>query len=283
MNPLATFEARSQTRSAVAGTAHLRFVRSGSQTIVERSFASSPVKLFSTRTSGQSCRVYSATLGGGLVGGDAVRMTLELAKGARALLLTQASTKVYRSLRPASQFISAVIEDDAVLAMVPDPIVCFARADFSQEQRYELTNNANLVAVDWMTSGRHASGERWVFTRYSSRLDVRRGGRRILYDGLLLEEETVSIAERLRGFEVYVTVVVTGPLVSASARDLVHTASQLPVSTRPDMIESASSLADGGAILRIAGVNLEQVAQILRDKLAFLHPLLGDDPWSRKW
>ena len=46
---------------------------------------------------------------------------------------------------------------------------------------------------------------------------------------------------------------------------------------------SASPLRDGGALLRMAGVSVEQVAHAFRSHLAFLSPLLGDDPWSRKW
>jgi urease accessory protein len=112
------------------------------------------------------------------------------AEGARAVVTTQASTKVYRSLRPASQEVKSSIADDALLVVLPDPVVCFAGGDFSQEQRYDLQPRASLVLVDWMTSGRHATGERWAFHHYSSRIDIRRAGRRVLYDMLRLDAET---------------------------------------------------------------------------------------------
>lgn len=268
--------------AAVAGTAHLTFVRAGARTILERSYATSPVKLFATRAE-PACWVYSATLGGGLVGGDDVRMTIDVANGALALLATQASTKVYRSLRPASQWISASIADDALLAVVPDPIVCYAEADFSQRQRYELEARGNLVVVDWITSGRHGSGERWAFARYESRIEITRGASRILHDGLVLEEAAGNIGERMGRFQVCLTAALTGPLVNDAAATLVTAASQLPIVRNCDLIESAVPLADGGALLRIAGVSVEQVAHRLREHLVFLLPLLGDDPWSRKW
>lgn len=269
--------------TAIAGTAHLRFVRSGSQTVLERSFATSPLKLFTTRNRGSSCWAYSATLGGGLVGGDAVRMTLEVRAGARALLATQASTKVYRSLQPASQTIGATVEDDALLAVIPDPVVCFAGADFSQAQRYQLSRAASLVAIDWMTSGRHESGERWAFARYESRIDVKREADRILYDGLVLEQDATSIAERMGRFQVYLTGVLTGPLISREAAAISDATSRIAISKHSDLIESAARLVDGGTLLRIAGVSAEQVARLLKQRLAFLHPLLGDDPWRWKW
>lgn len=269
--------------TAVAGTARLRFSRAGSQTVLERSFATSPIKLFSTRGGGSACWVYAATLGGGFVGGDAVRMTVEAAEGARALLTTQASTKVYRSRLPASQHIVGSVDDDALLAMVPDPVVCFAGAHFSQEQRYELSSRANLVVVDWITSGRHAVGERWLFHHYASRIDVRRAGRRIVFDAVVLTDADGSIADRLGRFEVSATAVITGPLVYEAAAQIVQEVSNLPVGKHAELVVSAWPLADGGALLRMCGLSVERVTAALHERLAFLRPLLGDDPWSRKW
>jgi urease accessory protein len=267
----------------MSGTAHMRFSRAGAQTILVRSYATSPVKLFTTRNHAGACWVYAATLGGGFVGGDAVRMTLDVGAGAHALLTTQASTKVYRSLKPASQQISAIVHEDALLAVVPDPIVCFAGADFSQDQRYDLAGRANLVVLDWITSGRHAAGERWAFSHYSSRIQIARDGKRMFYDGLTLQNETDTIAERMGRFDVWASCVITGPRVADAAAAIVDRIAQLPVHARADMIESACALAGGGALLRIAGCRVEQVSRHLKSQLHFLQPLLGDDPWTRKW
>lgn len=284
MNLLTARAELNKTRTvAVAGTAHLRFAYTRSKTVLERSFATSPVKLFTTRNCGSACWVYAATLGGGLVGGDAIHMTVEVKSGARALITTQASTKVYRSLRPASQTLTAAIEDDALFAVIPDPIVCFAGADFSQAQHYELTHCANLVAIDWVTSGRHATGERWAFARFESRIEITRESKRVLYDGILLRNHPSPICERMGRTQVYATVLLTGPLVSQAAATIAEEIRRLPISQQSDLIESSSPLADGGTLLRIAGVHVEEVAHRLRQRLVFLHPLLGDDPWSRKW
>jgi urease accessory protein len=280
---LLTPAAFTETRTPVAGTAHLRFARGRTGTIVERAFAVSPVKLFATRAIGGTSWVYSATLGGGLVGGDAIRLTVEVEEGARALLATQASTKVYRSLRPASQHICASIDHDALLAVIPDPIVCFAGADFSQEQRYNLATRANLVLVDWMTSGRHAIGERWAFRHYSSRIDVRRADQRLVYDHLILDAGDGSIAERLGPFDVCLTALVTGPQLSSAAAAIVHAGSLQPIEKRSSLVVSAFRLGDGGALLRISGTGVEQVGGALRERLRFLLDWLGDDPWTRKW
>lgn len=266
-----------------AGAAYLKFARSGSDTVLTRSFAASPVKVFAPTQGRAACWVYAATLGGGLVGGDEIQMTVDVESGARALLTTQASTKVYRSLRPARQSLCATVSADALLAVVPDPIVCFAKADFTQIQRYELHGDASLVVVDWMTSGRHAAGERWAFSRYESRIAIRRDARPVFHDAVCLESDLDSVGERMGRFDVMLTAVITGPLVLAAAAHIFHSISHEAVTRQADLILSAAKLADGGTLLRAAGISVERVGRTLRDSFAFLSPLLGDDPWSRKW
>jgi urease accessory protein len=227
--------------------------------------------------------VYAATFGGGLVGGDEIHLSVDVKNGARALMTTQASTKVYRSLRPSRQTIVATVEPGALLAVIPDPIVCFAEADFTQHQRYELDAAASLVVVDWVTSGRHAAGERWAFCRYESRLEITRGTEPVVFDAVLLERDLDSVAERMDRFEVIVTAVITGPLVSAAIESLVARTAIERIVHRADLVVSAARLRDGGLLLRMAGTSVEHAGRVVRDYLAFVSPLVGDDLWSRKW
>lgn len=271
------------TTPHAAGTAHLTFARSGSETVLTRAFATSPAKVIATKGRGATCWVYAATLGGGLVGGDEIQVHADVTAGARALLTTQASTKVYRSLRPSRQILEATVGPEALLAVVPDPIVCFADADFTQTQRYDLHAGASLVMVDWITSGRHASGERWAFSRYESRFDIRRSSQRIFFDALVLEPNIDSVLERMGRFNVLLTAVISGPLVAEAAMDIVTRLSQAPIASGGDLVFSAATLRDGGALVRMAGTSVEQLGQALFGHLAFLSPLVGDDLWSRKW
>jgi urease accessory protein len=271
------------TTPHAAGSAHLTFTRSGSATVLTRAFATSPAKLIATNGRGPACWVYVATLGGGLVGGDEIQLHADVSAGARALVTTQASTKVYRSRRPSRQTLSATVAAGALLAVVPDPVVCFADSDFTQTQRYELHADASLVMVDWMTSGRRAAGERWAFSRYESRFDIRRGSQRIFFDALVLEPNIDAVADRMGRFDVLLTAVMTGPLVSGNAMDVVNRVSRAPIQRGADLVVSAARLRDGGALLRMAGAGVEQMGHAMRGHLAFLSPLAGDDLWSRKW
>ena len=265
------------------GSASLTFTRRGDRTVLTHAFARSPAKLITTRGNSATCWVYAATYGGGLLGGDDIQLRVDVTADARALLTTQASTKVYRSPRRSRQSVNATVDSNALLAVVPDPIVCYADADFAQMQRYDLHATANLVVVDWMTSGRHASGERWAFSRYESRFDIRRNSQPIFFDGLVLERNLDAVADRMRRFDVLLTAVVTGPLVAGACRELIERMSEEPVAYSRDLVASAAPLRDGGALLRMAGASVEQIGRTLRNNLAFLAPLVGDDLWYRKW
>jgi urease accessory protein len=63
----------------------------------------------------------------------------------------------------------------ALLVSLPDPVVCFASSDYRQTQAFTVESSAGLVALDWMTSGRRGSGERWAFDAYASTTTLRVG------------------------------------------------------------------------------------------------------------
>jgi urease accessory protein len=138
---------------------------------------------------GESAWVYLSTYGGGLLGGDALSIGITVDPGAHALVATQASTKVYRSDRGASQRLRARVDDDSLLVLLPDPVVCFAGSRYTQDQHVHLADGASLVLVDWLTAGRIGSGERWQFDEYRSHTRIWRGERLVLHEGLVLSPE----------------------------------------------------------------------------------------------
>ena len=264
---------------AKPGTAFLRFARVGERTALARVFSTSPAKLIATNPDAPACWIYTATLGGGFVGGDHIDVSAEVEHGARALLTTQASTKVYRSPRRSRQNVTAKVGDSALLAVIPDPVVCYAQADFAQSQRYELDAGATLVVVDWMTSGRHHCGERWAFSRYESRIEISRAGRPVFMDAIVLQSSVDTIAARMSRCNVLATLVMTGPMVREASDEVLRRLAEQPIG----LMISASPLRRGGVVLRIAGTSVEHVGRTLREHLTFLNPLIGGDLWSRKW
>ena len=251
--------------------------------MLTRVAAASPLRLLHPRNSGTAAWVYAATFGGGLLGGDAITLDAHVDAGASALISTQASTKVYRSERAASQRLDAHAADGSLLVLLPDPVTPFAGSSYSQEQHIDLAETANLVAVDWMTAGRVGSGERWQFTSYGSRTWIRRGGRVILHDATLLSPGDGDVANRMRRFNCIAWAVAIGPALRAPALRLAGALDGTAIVTRADLLFSVAPLEADGVLLRIAGTSAQQVGAVLKQHLNFVPSLLGDDPWSSKF
>jgi urease accessory protein len=265
------------------GTGRLEIVRRQTGSVVGRAYATSPLRLLTPRNHGHAAWVYTGSYGGGLVGGDALRLTMRVAPAASAFISTQASTKVYRSSDGTSVDIEGEVCSGGQLVVWPDPVVCFARSNYEQRQRFELENASTLVLVDCMTSGRRESGERWRFDRYSSRLTIRYDRRLVLRDSLLLSTTDGDLASRMGRFDVLATAVVIGHTLRPQIDGILTDVSRAPVLRTADSLVSAAPLGAIGCIVRVAARSAEEVGHILRHHLSFVSCLLGDDPWARKW
>lgn len=173
--------------------------------------------------------VFLLTYGGGLVAGDAVSLLITLAPTTRLVLLTQGSTKIFRS--PDAQIITrqhmtADIGHGAALVYLPDPVCPFESSAFEQRQIYNVTGaDANLCVCDWVCEGRSARGEKWSFRNYVSRNEVwlaRPDGRRrlLLRDNVFLDSGAVAndgLMARMEDLGVFGTLILCGNMFSKLA------------------------------------------------------------------
>ena len=111
----------------------------------------------------------------------------------------------------------------------------FAHADYEQTQRVNMTGDAGLVLLDWLTAGRveggeggHAEGvegsrgegERWAFARYRSHTEVRIDGECVLADGLWLDPAHGPLTgeHRMGRFNAFASVLILGDPLRDDAR-----------------------------------------------------------------
>ena len=260
---------------AVAGVA-------GRSAVVVRR-AASPLRLLCPKNAGSAAWTYTSTFGGGLVGGDDVHLRVDVGEGASALVATQASTKAYPSSVDARQTIEAAVGEQARLVVLSDPLVPFAGARVESLLDVELADAATLVAVVGLTAGRSANGERWAAARCQTRLRVRRAGALLLDDALLLDPAHGDVAFRMGTFDAWANVVLCGPAVVDTAGELLERARpRHRLAHDVPSIELASPIEDG-CLLRIAARSTAILSNRVREALACLAPLLGDDPFTRRW
>ncbi len=268
------------------GSSRLGIRRVAGSSAVTTAYATSPMKLLVPRPRGISVWAYTSSFGGGLVAGDQTSLEIVVEPGARVFVGTQASSKVYhnRDLEPCGHQTTAHVGAGSLLVLAPDPAQLFADSTYRQRQEFHLAPEASLVLVDGFGSGRVARGERWDFNHYASRNIIRVGDRTVMWDALQLDPADGGLSGPFRGgrYDSLTTLVVLGPAVREIALAILAEVGARPVERRAALIVSASPLADG-AVVRLAGGGSEPVARELHRWLTPLGPLLGDEPWRRKW
>ncbi|KAE9047951.1 hypothetical protein PR003_g918 [Phytophthora rubi] len=256
---------------------------------------------------------YILGYGGGLVGGDSVVVECELGPNTSVVLGTQATTKVFKAEDEGefvSQSFSLKVASNATLAFLPDPVTCFERAKYRQTQVFHLEEDANLVFVDWLTSGRKrnylATGsirdnrtetlEHWDFSEYDTTSEVFVGSERLVTDRVrLADEEDVSLRQRMYGMHVLGLMVIvgsklqaiTGQLLELSTRKKLHNARDITpqgrlaaANTFPGVIASASSLGSNAVIVRFCGQDAESAMTYVKAMLAPLREVIGFTPYQ---
>ena len=256
------------------------------ESTVTSAFATNPLKLLTPRSRGPSVWSYLSSFGGGFVTGDQTRLDLSLGPNTRCFFGTQAATKIYRNdgRRPCGHETRAILAENSALVFAPDPVSAYADSTYTQRQEFRLAPGSGLALVDWLSSGRAARGERWAFSRFASRNEVFINGERVFLDSLSLgaADELAGSPHRLGRFNCLGLLLLVGEPMRAAAAALLAEIATRPVGRRGALIFSASPVGDG-AILRVAGEQVEDVGRELHRHLAFARELLGDDPWARKW
>ncbi|KAI7868940.1 UreD urease accessory protein-domain-containing protein [Spinellus fusiger] len=196
----------------------------------------------------------------------------------------QAQAQIYIA-PPSQQCITATVEAEGSLLILPDPVSCFRDASFQSHQVFHLADSSSqLVLLDWFTSGR-MTRENWSFRHYMSCIDVWVGKRRVLKDHMLLEDEeymrtdpdTTSYAARLGPYTCFATLVIisseTVPMspLQKSIQSLQERAEKMRM--RPNAMQkkdkvvlwSTSPLLQGrGLLVRLAGMSTEQVRDFVK-------------------
>lgn len=186
--------------------------------------------------------VFILSYGGGLVAGDAIDLSVALDPTTRLALLTQGSTKIFKTPHRdlvTRQRLSVDIANDAALCLLPDPVQPFADSAFEQTQVFRLRGPTAAACVcDWVSEGRTARGERWSFHKYASKNEfwlVRGEGeadRLLLRDNQILDSAGTKVSEgiagKVGGLGVFGTLMIHGPAFEALGQFFLAEFEQLP-------------------------------------------------------
>ncbi|KAK2461665.1 hypothetical protein APHAL10511_006128 [Amanita phalloides] len=301
-----------------AGTGRIALGAQGRSVAFSELSSAYPLKLLSPRTvQDKVAVVYVLTYGGGLVGGDQLKLRVNVEDEAVLAILSQGSTKVFKtrsgqrlsdvprsigaqtmSLSPevTSQISSFNVASGSMLALLMEPVTCFRSASYTQIQTFHLEDDrSSIVVLDWITSGRKALGEEWAFSKYYSCNEIWVGQKRIVRDVMLLEDESKenssvpsrSLIDRLAPYACYATVFLYGPhtreTISQLSKDY-DTISVFKSVAPEELLWSLSPVAsrDGmGAVLRVAALETQMVKKWLATALKDLQAIMGAEVYRR--
>jgi len=161
---------------------------------------------------GGVCHVCLLHPPGGVVGGDRLRLEVEVKSDAAALITTPGATKFYRSGGArAIQENRLSIERNGWLEWLPQESIVYPDADAGIATRVNLAEGAGFMGWEVVCIGLPACGRPFTAGRLETRLEIQRGGRPIFKDRLMVADETdIRRPAGLRGCSVSATFVATG-------------------------------------------------------------------------
>jgi urease accessory protein len=112
--------------------------------------------------------------GGGLLPGDELQYNISCCSNAKVAVTTQGSNRIYKQPqimignadtgsqdKPSRSVVSVSIEDKGTVVVAPDPVSVFTDAVYEQDQTIHFGHSSSFCIIDWISSGRYLSGERW--------------------------------------------------------------------------------------------------------------------------
>lgn len=210
----------------------LGFARRGARTVLASRHQEGPLLVQRPfyPESNVACHTYLLHPPAGIVGGDELRVALNLDEGAHALVTTPAATRWHFSRgREARVTQSATLREGATLEWLPQETLLFDGTHARLATRINLSPGARFCGWEILGFGRPTCGEAFTSGRVDFRFELLRGGRPLLLERMRLEGQGDLGVPGLRGFNACATLIATGatPKAVAEVRDVLATASDL--------------------------------------------------------
>jgi urease accessory protein len=154
--------------------------------------------------------VHLHNVSGGVLGGDRLGLSVHLGAGACAQVTTTGATRIYRprvDAPPAVQSNEISVGESALLEYLPDPLIPFAGARFSQRTVIRLSRGAGLFWWEILAPGREARGEIFEYASVEVKTDLVAIGRPIAIERVRLEpgNNALSSLARLGPYRTWAT------------------------------------------------------------------------------
>ena len=185
-------------RSRYAGEIYLSFTRRGEQTVADRTFRRGNSRISANNAPGNETPYYFLiSTGGGFTEGEQYLQDISLGESTHAILTTQAPGYIYKceNGRLTEQKFQIRIGDGACLEYYQDETIPYALARFRQRTEIELGRGSRLLLTDGLTAGWSADEQPFQYHDIGICTRVRRNGRLLLNDSLLVNPSADPMGE----------------------------------------------------------------------------------------
>lgn len=147
---------------------------------------------------------YLLQLGGGYIEGEKYKNTFKLKDEARAIITTQASSKVYKCVNNIKTEQETIIElgRNSVLEYITDSVILYKDAIYKQVNNIYLDETSTLIYSDGITAGWSPEGENFKYNSVQLKSNVFVNNKLVLLDNLIVNPNDNDVT-KLGFFEEY--------------------------------------------------------------------------------
>lgn len=180
-------------RSSGIQHGHLELAASslGTRTIIHRLHHTAPFHIGppSRRDASDTASIVMQHVGPGLLPGDTLQANIVVEQNARLILRGQSGTRLYPCSTDMKISSTTTIRMDtgASFAWLPGDLIPFRDARYHQHTLVDLAADSQFLAMEIITRGREAMGERDLFSRLDLRFRVNQGARPLLIERNVLQ------------------------------------------------------------------------------------------------
>lgn len=204
-------------------------------------------------------------LGGGYVEGEKYKYSVLVKNNARAIITTQAATKVYKCLneKAAIQETQLKIEGNGILEYITDNVILYKDAIYKQDNEVYLDKDSTLIYSDGITSGWSVTGEAFSYSRLQLRTKVYMDNVLVLLDNLLINpiEDDVTKLGYFEGYENFGTLLVINKKIT---NEIIDTLRLSLKNLNLDINFGISEIEVNGFVLRVLGHSTQNVDEAIK-------------------
>ena len=278
----ATLRCEAGIIASSGGVAEVSFRRRGGDTVLAHLFQRAPLRVLFPRAPEPGTPVAAlVSTSGGLVGGDRTLVRVRLERDASAVVMSGAAEKVYRSGGATCQVRAELsVQEGGRLDYLPHETIVFEAARVDRTTAIDLAPACRVLACGMLVFGRSASGEVLRRGYIRDAWEIRRNGRLLWADALLMDgdlERPLAAAACLGGGAAIATMIFAG---DDAAGQLALARKLLEAHTADDHTHrSGATMVAGLIIARWIGLDAHRLRTAFGSFLAaFRHLAAGRGP-----